>query len=178
MPVVAQSIVDLLQRVVDGQRRIVSAAPALHTQQAATMRRGPRRGGGRPGRYRTVVDHRAVRRRHRPADGGEPQPRAGLRAALLARVAAGESLRTRVTVLDRDLLSATLPVSVSAVVLMNVIGHFTPADRRSLWALLADRLTPGGRAVVTPEHLTTELAEHGLRVSAGDPTHGILVISR
>lgn len=173
----------------------------------------------------------------------EPHP--ALRAALMARVVADDALRPRVTVLERDLLSAELPARVSAVVLMNVIGHFTPADRRALWAGLADRLAPGGRAVLnlypptrpevvpsvptaevtlgrrrylgsaaaepagadavtwhmtyrvdsdgervteltasdhwyvfTPGQLAAELAVHGLRATAGDPAHGIQVITR
>jgi hypothetical protein len=35
-----------------------------------------------------------------------------------------------------------------AVVAMNVIGHFDPGERRQIWRLLAERLMPGGRAVL------------------------------
>jgi hypothetical protein len=31
---------------------------------------------------------------------------------------------------------------------MNVIGHFDPSERSTTWELLAERLTPGGRAVL------------------------------
>ncbi|MDP4509317.1 hypothetical protein [Nonomuraea turcica] len=31
---------------------------------------------------------------------------------------------------------------------MNVIGHFDPADRHTIWKLLDQRLLPGGRAVL------------------------------
>lgn len=87
----------------------------------------------------------------RSLPGGTSSPSSqhrALRAALLARVAGDEQLRHRVTVLDRDLLSATLPRTCCGLVLMNVIGHFTPAGRREVWALLADRLAPEGPAVL------------------------------
>lgn len=173
------------------------------------------------------------------------EPHQALRTALLARVAGDEILRARVTVLGSDLLSAALPQRMAGLVAMNVIGHFAPADRSDVWALLADRLAPGGRAVlnlypptrpealpvipltevtlgrrrytgsaaadpagpdavtwhmtyrviedseqiteftasdrwyvITPEQLAAELGEHCLRLTPGDPTHGIQVISR
>lgn len=173
------------------------------------------------------------------------EPHQALRTALLARIAGDDALRERVTVLDTDLLAAPLPERISALVAMNVIGHFPPADRRRIWALLAQRLTPQGRAVLnlypptspahvpaTPmaevtigrrkytgtaaaepagddaitwtmtylvsedghtrtefsatdhwyvvdsEQLAAELAEHDLRLTAGDPGHGIQVITR
>lgn len=77
----------------------------------------------------------------------EPHP--ALRTALLAVVAAEEDLRRRVTVLDTDLLSAALPGRLSGLVAANVLGHFTPPDRDRIWQLLANRLAPGGRAVLT-----------------------------
>lgn len=76
------------------------------------------------------------------------EPNRALRTALLARVLADEQLRDRVTVGERDLLGADLPGQVSAAVLMNVIGHFAPADRHRVWALLARWLAPTGRAVL------------------------------
>lgn len=172
------------------------------------------------------------------------EPHAALRTALLARLSADDDLRERATVLDTDLLAAALPDTISAMVLMNVIGHFTPADRQRIWALLATRLAPTGRAVLnlypptrpepvtatpmgqarigrrrytgtataepagqdavtwamtyridhdgetvteltatdhwyvfTPEQLATELADHGLQVTAGDPAQGIQIIT-
>lgn len=76
----------------------------------------------------------------------EPSP--GLRGVLLARVMSSEELRRRVTVLPCALASAPLPERVGAVVAMNMLGHLDPATRRGFWALLAERLAPGGRAVV------------------------------
>ncbi|MFG1706613.1 class I SAM-dependent methyltransferase [Nonomuraea sp. M3C6] len=76
----------------------------------------------------------------------EPSP--GLRSVLLARVHDTPGLRERVTVLPEGLLQARLPARLGAVVAMNVIGHFDPAERAALWDLLVERLVPGGRAVV------------------------------
>ncbi|GAA4913196.1 hypothetical protein GCM10023334_012960 [Nonomuraea thailandensis] len=76
------------------------------------------------------------------------EPSTALRSVLLARVGESAELRERVTVLPEHLLSAALPPRPGAVVLMNVIGHFDPADRQAAWAMLADRLAPGGRAVL------------------------------
>lgn len=87
------------------------------------------------------------------------EPHRGLRTALLARIGGDDALRERVTVLDADLLAAPLPERISALVAMNVIGHFPPPDRRNVWALLAQRLTPQGRAVLNlyppagPQHV-------------------------
>ncbi|WP_346101977.1 class I SAM-dependent methyltransferase [Nonomuraea maheshkhaliensis] len=76
----------------------------------------------------------------------EPSP--GLRSVLMARVNEAAELRDRVTVLPEGLLDAGLPHRLGAVVAMNVLGHFPPADRQRIWALLAERLVPGGRAVL------------------------------
>lgn len=76
------------------------------------------------------------------------EPDRALRTALLARVVADADLRARVTVLDAALLDAPLPDRIGAVVAMNMIGHFTAADRARIWALLAQRLAPTGRMVL------------------------------
>nr|WP_263641819.1 chorismate-binding protein [Microbispora cellulosiformans] len=57
-------------------------------------------------------------------------------------------LRDRVTMLPDGLLHAELPPQLGAVVAMNVIGHFTPAERHVVCDLLARRLLLAGRAVV------------------------------
>ncbi|MEV0611979.1 class I SAM-dependent methyltransferase [Nonomuraea sp. NPDC050404] len=76
----------------------------------------------------------------------EPSP--ALRSVLLSRVSESARLRDRVTVLPEHLLEATLPDRLGAVVAMNVLGHFDAAGRQAIWAMLADRLLPGGRAVL------------------------------
>lgn len=76
------------------------------------------------------------------------EPSAGLRSALLAKVNAHETLRDRATVLPEGFLEADLPERLSLVVAMNVIGHFTPAERLDIWKLLAERLTTDGRVVL------------------------------
>jgi SAM-dependent methyltransferase len=75
----------------------------------------------------------------------EPSP--ALRAVLLSRLADSHDLRWRATVLADRLQTATLPDRLSAVIAMNVLGHLPPDDRRQLWMLLADRLSPGGPAL-------------------------------
>ncbi|MFF9690884.1 hypothetical protein [Streptomyces sp. NPDC014623] len=76
----------------------------------------------------------------------EPHPL--LRTALLTRVTADKELAARVTVVGRDVLSATLPDRISGLIAMNVIGHLTPTERQSLWDVLAQRLDVNGRAVL------------------------------
>jgi len=76
------------------------------------------------------------------------EPDRALRTALLAMVGADVDLRTRVTVLDTDLLRAELPPRIGGLVAMNVIGHFSPVERARVWVLLAERLVPQGRAVL------------------------------
>jgi SAM-dependent methyltransferase len=76
----------------------------------------------------------------------EPSP--GLRGVLLARLMSTDELRQRVTVLPCDLATARLPERLGAAVAMNMLGHLDPVARRGLWSLLAERLAPGGRAVV------------------------------
>ncbi|GLY64795.1 class I SAM-dependent methyltransferase [Amycolatopsis taiwanensis] len=76
------------------------------------------------------------------------EPHSGLRTALLARVAGDDALASRVTVVGADVLSARLPDRIAALVAMNVIGHLSPDERLSLWAMLAEKLAPRGRAVL------------------------------
>ncbi|MGP4014784.1 methyltransferase [Saccharopolyspora sp. 5N708] len=76
------------------------------------------------------------------------EPSAGIRSALLAKVNAHDALRSRVTVLPEEFLDSRLPDRIGVVVAMNVIGHFSPAERAEIWSLLARRLAPNGRAVL------------------------------
>lgn len=89
------------------------------------------------------------------------EPDRALRVALLAAVGSDHDLRRRVTVLDADLLAAELPSRIGGLTAMNVIGHFSPADRNRVWTLLAQRLAPGGRAVVNlyPPHTPDTVPE-------------------
>jgi SAM-dependent methyltransferase len=76
----------------------------------------------------------------------EPSP--ALRAVLLAKLVVNSDLVKRVTVVDSDFQHAALPLRFGTVVAMNMIGHLATADRRALWALLAQRLAPQGQAVL------------------------------
>ncbi|WP_236574596.1 GTP-binding protein [Nocardiopsis sp. FR26] len=78
----------------------------------------------------------------------EPSPL--LRTVPLSRVAADGDLRERVTVDGDDLLSARLPERLGGVLMANLIGHFSPAERDRPWSDLARRLVPGGSALVNP----------------------------
>ncbi|MGF1648080.1 MAG: class I SAM-dependent methyltransferase [Kineosporiaceae bacterium] len=87
------------------------------------------------------------------------EPNRALRTALLAVVTADPDLQSRVTVEPYDLLTAQLPSRLGAIVALNVLGHFPPAERRRVWQLAADRLAPEGVVVVDlfppnrPEHV-------------------------
>ncbi|SFP04523.1 hypothetical protein SAMN05421810_101793 [Amycolatopsis arida] len=76
------------------------------------------------------------------------EPASGPRSVLLARVNTEARPREAVTVVPEPFPAARLPERIGAVVVMNVLGHVTPADRRGLWWLLAERLGEGGRAVL------------------------------
>lgn len=83
------------------------------------------------------------------------EPDRALRTALLAVVTADPDLQSRVTIEPCDLLTAPLPSRLGAIVALNVIGHFTPPDRRRVWQIAADRLAPEGIVVVNlapPDH--------------------------
>ncbi|WP_028922262.1 class I SAM-dependent methyltransferase [Pseudonocardia acaciae] len=77
----------------------------------------------------------------------EPDP--AMRTALLARVAADPDLRRRTTVEGEPIETARLPDRIAAVLAANVLGHLDAPRRARLWAVLAERLVPGGVAVVT-----------------------------
>ncbi|MFB4275425.1 trans-aconitate 2-methyltransferase [Nonomuraea sp. MTCD27] len=79
------------------------------------------------------------------------EPSMTSRTTLPARVSENAELRDRVTVLPEHLLEAALPHRLGALVAMNVIGHFDAAGRQAIWTMLADRLAPGGRAVLNLE---------------------------
>ncbi|ONF74357.1 class I SAM-dependent methyltransferase [Amycolatopsis keratiniphila] len=99
----------------------------------------------------------------------EPNP--ALRTALLTRCVEDDDLARRVTILGADVLAAPLPDRLSVVLAMNVLGHFDPGERRALWGMLADRLAPGGRAILNLQPPTTAVtipATPMARVRVGD----------
>ncbi|CAL9574400.1 hypothetical protein SUDANB95_04863 [Actinosynnema sp. ALI-1.44] len=92
-------------------------------------------------------------------EGGEVfavEPAPVMRAALATRLAALED--PPVTVLPEDALTAEVDGPVDAVVLLHVLTHFSPADRRALWARWAARLNPGGVVVVDVQAPQTPVA--------------------
>lgn len=76
----------------------------------------------------------------------EPSP--DMRTVLLSRLALRTDLHDRVTVVPTAAQGLGWPDRVAGVVAANMIGHLPPADRRRLWATLAERLAPGAPAVV------------------------------
>ncbi|MGW0246429.1 hypothetical protein ACWDYH_07290 [Nocardia goodfellowii] len=79
------------------------------------------------------------------------EPNLALRTALLARVVRDSAMAARVTVVDSGFLTARaeLPEVVSGFVLANVLGHFTAEERKTVWSIIAERLSPRGRVVLT-----------------------------
>lgn len=76
------------------------------------------------------------------------EPDAAMRPALTTRVWADADLRSRVSILPVDALSAPLPERIAGAVLSASLVHFAPADRVRLWLSLAARLAPEGRVIV------------------------------
>lgn len=87
----------------------------------------------------------------------EPDP--AMRAALLTRVLSDPDLRHRVTILPCDLLSSPLPAQIAGAVAGASLVHFAPSQRRALWALLADRLSSNGLAVLEVQCPAAETIE-------------------
>ncbi len=76
------------------------------------------------------------------------EPSAAMRSLALARVAARPEWFARATIRPEDFFSATLPASLGGALLLGVIGHFDPDERVAVLAELADRLVPGGVALL------------------------------
>lgn len=85
------------------------------------------------------------------------EPSAVLRAVLLARLAARPDIH-RVTVYPAGAADVPLPDRLAGVVGMHMVGHVRPADRRTLWAALAERLAPGAPVVVNLQPPATAVA--------------------
>lgn len=77
----------------------------------------------------------------------EPSP--ALRAVLLAKVVGDADLVRRITVIDADIQRAVLPDRIGIALAINMIGHLDAVARAALWRVLAQRLVPGGRIVLT-----------------------------
>lgn len=92
-----------------------------------------------------------------PNDVVVAEPSGPLRGVLLARLldrgAAG-----RVTVHPCGAAEVPLPDRAAAVVGMHMVGHLAPADRRRLWAAVAERLAPGGPVVLNVQPPDTAVA--------------------
>lgn len=86
----------------------------------------------------------------------EPSP--VMRAALATRLAALPAAAERVTILATDALTADPPETADAVVLLNVVMHFSPAERAQLWRGWAAALNPGGLVVVESQNPQTAVA--------------------
>lgn len=89
------------------------------------------------------------------------EPSRAMRAVLTSRVLAREDLRQRVTVVPGDVASAPLPARWGGVTARGLAGHLDPAQRRTLWSLLAERLADGAGAVV--DQVPAEPPEPGRR---------------
>jgi SAM-dependent methyltransferase len=82
-------------------------------------------------------------------EGGEVfavEPTAVMRAALTTRLAALDN--PPVTVLPETALTAEVDGQLDGVVMLHVLTHLSPADRRAVWARWIPRLRTGGTVVV------------------------------
>lgn len=73
---------------------------------------------------------------------------AAMRGALNSRLAGDEDARCRITVVAGDLFHVRLPPVWSAAVAFHFACQIDPLARRRLWRMLAERLAPGGVAVL------------------------------
>ncbi|MDG4762613.1 class I SAM-dependent methyltransferase [Solwaraspora sp. WMMD406] len=76
------------------------------------------------------------------------EPSTAMRAVLTSRVAADDTLRERVTVVDAAAPDLPLPATICAAVVFGVAGHLDEPARVRLWRRLRSRLAPGGVVVV------------------------------
>lgn len=86
----------------------------------------------------------------------EPSP--VMRAALATRLAALPGAPERVTILVEDALSAKAPERVDAVVLLNVVMHFSPPERERLWERWVAMLNPSGLVIMESQYPQTPVA--------------------
>jgi SAM-dependent methyltransferase len=74
------------------------------------------------------------------------EPAAVMRAALATRLTALGN--PPVTILADDAMTTQVDGPLDAVVLLHVLTHFPPTERKALWAHWAPRLKPGGLVIV------------------------------
>ncbi|MGJ3507419.1 class I SAM-dependent methyltransferase [Enemella sp. A6] len=87
------------------------------------------------------------------------EPSASMRVGLMTTIAADPDLLRRTTVVPAPLPEAleALPTRWGAAVMLNALGHLDDATRVGLWRAAAERLSPGGRLVISlqpPESVT------------------------
>lgn len=83
------------------------------------------------------------------------EPARIMRAALTARLAADPRAAPMVTILPEDALTAEPAGTVDAVVLFNVVMHFSAEQRTRLWHKWASLLGPGGLVVLESQYPQT-----------------------
>lgn len=78
------------------------------------------------------------------------EPTRSLRAILASRVADDDQLAAQVTIVPSTLEAAAdeLPERLGGVIAFGVLPHLGPADRQLLLGVVAERVSPGGRALV------------------------------
>jgi len=78
------------------------------------------------------------------------EPTRSLRAILASRIADDDQLATQVTIIPRtlDVAIEMLPAQIGGAIAFGVLPHLGPLQRQQLLQLLADRMAPGGRALV------------------------------
>jgi hypothetical protein len=85
------------------------------------------------------------------------EPSAALRAVLLARLA-GRPDAARLSVYPGSATEVPLPDRLAAVVGLHMAGHLSPAQRRTLWPALAERLAAGAPVVFNVQPPDTAVA--------------------
>ncbi|CAM5290024.1 class I SAM-dependent methyltransferase [Streptomyces coeruleorubidus] len=86
------------------------------------------------------------------------EPTRIMRAALVTRLSRIPAAADTVTVLPEDALEAEVDIPLDAVVLFNIIMHFSPEQRARLWRKWAAALRPGGLLIMESQHPQTATA--------------------
>ncbi|WP_051338622.1 class I SAM-dependent methyltransferase [Streptomyces flavidovirens] len=86
------------------------------------------------------------------------EPTRIMRAALVTRLSRIPAAADTVTVLPEDALEAEVDAPLDAVVMFNIIMHFSPEQRVRLWHKWAGALRPGGLLITESQHPQTASA--------------------